>query len=166
MASNRDMNRDSSVATMKHQAEVARGIAGFCWRLQKRALQHDASKLKRPEKPAFDIATWKLSKMEYGSPEYKKSRKELQPTLEHHYAMNDHHPEHFPNGVNGMTLDALVEMFYDWSASVKRNKNGDIFESIEINTKRFKLSKQLKSILINTALADKAKRRTKQLKKK
>lgn len=161
MASNRNTTRDSSVATMKHQAEVARGIAGFCWRLQKRALRHDASKLKQPEKSEFDIATWKLAKMEYGSREYKQSRKYLQKTLDHHYAMNDHHPEHFPNGVSGMTLDALVEMFYDWSASVKRNKNGDIFESIEINSKRFKLSKQLKSILINTAIADRAKRRRK-----
>ena len=71
--------------------------------------------------------------------------------LDHHYKHNPHHPEHHEAGVNGMTLIDLVEMFCDWLAAVERHADGDIFKSIEINTKRFNLSQQLVDILINTA---------------
>ena len=150
---------DSTKSTMKHQAEVMKLITRFCKKMDKRARQHDASKLVAPEKEGFDRATWKLSKLKYGSKDYAKSLADLKVTLKHHYQTNDHHPEHYPNGVKGMTLYALVEMFYDWSAAVKRHKDGDIYKSIEINSKRFKLSPQLKQIFINTADADKMRRK-------
>lgn len=149
--------KDSTAATEAHRAEVAKNIMQFCQAMLFRAQHHDDSKLQPPEKEGFDVATWKLGKMEYNSPEYKQSLADMQPTLEHHYAVNDHHPQHFNNGVNGMSLYSLVEMYEDWKASCKRNKNGNIFESIKINKERFGISDQLAEILENTAKIDFAK---------
>lgn len=33
--------------------------------------------------------------------------------LDHHYQNNDHHPEHFELGINGMNLLQLLEMLAD-----------------------------------------------------
>ncbi len=71
--------------------------------------------------------------------------------LDHHYAANSHHPEHFKNGVDDMNLMDLVEMFCDWIAATRRHADGNIFNSIRHNKDRFKLSDQLVSILGNTA---------------
>ena len=149
--------KDSREATEAHRVEVYKNIFDFANKMMFRAMHHDDSKLEPPEKEGFDIATWKLAGMEYNSPEYKQSLEDMKPTLEHHYSVNDHHPQHFPNGVNGMSLYSLVEMYEDWKASCKRNKNGSIFESIKINKERFGISDQLAEILENTAKMDFAK---------
>jgi hypothetical protein len=49
-----------------------------------------------------------------------------------------------------MNLIDLIEMLCDWKAATLRHKNGDIYESLEINSKRFKYDKQLKNIFKNT----------------
>ena len=74
----------------------------------------------------------------------------MKPALEHHYKENRHHPEHFENGIKGMTLIDLVEMISDWKAASERHNNGDIIKSIEINQKRFGYSDDIKQILLNT----------------
>lgn len=127
-------------------------INRFSIAFQHQIANHDASKLVSPEKDGFDKYTPMLAKMEYGSDEYKKCLEELQhPYLDHHYANNSHHPEHYKNGINGMNLFDLVEMYCDWKAAVKRNKNGDIQKSIDINEKRFKIDKFLAEMFRNTA---------------
>jgi hypothetical protein len=50
-----------------------------------------------------------------------------------------------------MTLIDLVEMLADWRAAGERNKDGNIRKSIAVNSSRFKLSPQLRTILENTA---------------
>ena len=71
--------------------------------------------------------------------------------LDHHYANNGHHPEHYPNGVNDMTLYDIVEMFMDWVAAGERHADGNIYKSIEHNKVRFNLDPQLVNIFTNTA---------------
>ena len=89
--------------------------------------KHDASKLVSPEKDGFDKYTPMLAKMEYGSDEYKKCLKELQhPYLDYHYANNSHHPEHYKNGINGMNLFDVIEMYCDWKAAVRAWENNQI----------------------------------------
>lgn len=119
--------------------------------LLQRATVHDNSKLQSPEKELFDEFTPKLKNCTYGSDEYKEFLKGLKTALDHHYANNSHHPEHYPNGINGFDLFDLVEMFFDWKAASERHADGDIFKSIEINKERFGLSEQLAEILKNTA---------------
>lgn len=127
--------------------------ADFCDNIMNRAERHDESKLHEPEKERFDyVGTHQhLGKHEYGSDEYKKSLEYLGPALQHHYEVNDHHPEHFENGIDGMNLMQLVELFCDWEAACHRNKNGNIFQSLEKNKDRFKLSDDLCSIFKATA---------------
>ena len=137
----------------KDNPVLADCAADFCDDIMKRAERHDESKLHEPEKERFDyVGTHQhLGKHEYGSDEYKKSLEYLGPALQHHYEVNDHHPEHFKNGVEGMNLMQLVELFCDWEAACHRNKNGNIYQSLEKNKERFKLSEDLYGILKTTA---------------
>ena len=89
---------------------IADYAADFCDDIMKRAERHDESKLHEPEKERFDyVGTHQhLGKYKYGSDEYKKSLEYLGPALQHHYEVNDHHPEHFANGIDGMNLMQLM----------------------------------------------------------
>lgn len=142
------MTYDSRAETLKHISRVGFLLSDCLCRIGQRISLHDHSKLLPPEKEAFDAVTEKLRGLTYGSAEYRESLKEL--PLDHHYANNSHHPEHYPNGVNGMDLFDLVEMLCDWRAATERHDDGDIRRSLEINTKRFGLSDQLRDILANT----------------
>ena len=123
--------------------EVIRG-------LMLRARSHDISKFDDAEKDLFVEATPDLDRLTYGSEAYKESLRKLKPALERHYELNTHHPECFPNGIQGMCLMDLIEMLCDWKAATKRHADGDIYKSIEQNQKRFGYSDDLKQILINT----------------
>lgn len=146
-----DMIDQSVRSTLDHVKQVQRNLNGFAFKLVERGVAHDASKLESPEVEAFARANDLLAKYEYGSDGYHEGIQSLGPALSHHYEHNSHHPEHHGNGLDGMTLFDLVEMFCDWQAAVLRQKDGDLLKSIEINKKRFKLSPQLASILWNTA---------------
>lgn len=137
----------------KNGSVLADYAADFCDDTMKRAERHDESKLHAPEKERFDyVGTHQhLGKCKYGSDEYKKSLEYLGPALQHHYEVNDHHPEHFENGVDGMNLMQLVELFCDWDAACHRNKDGNIYQSLEKNKERFTLAEDLYSILKTTA---------------
>jgi hypothetical protein len=136
--------------TLKHVNEVRANIWTLIKELDHRAAVHDSSKFEEPERSIFASNTPKLAKTEYGTPAYTELLKEVEPAILHHYSKNTHHPEHWPNGVNGMDLLDVVEMLADWAAAVKRNKNGNVHRSIQVNRERFGLSDQLVSILENT----------------
>ncbi len=142
---------DSRADTLAHIDRVQTLIQTAINNLAVRAVKHDLSKLEEPEKSTFDECTLKLKAMAYGSDEYKAALAELKPALDHHYAANSHHPEHYENGVAGMSLFDVLEMLIDWKAATERLKGGgDIRRSLEINRDRFKLSPQLEAILANT----------------
>ena len=145
-----DEKYDSAADTKAHIKEVERALYRFIGSLVGRAILHDASKLESPEKEAFDLYTPRLRGLTYGSDEYRRCLEEMKPALAHHYANNRHHPEHHRDGVRGMNLVDVVEMFCDWSAAVKRHADGDLRRSIEINQARFGYSDDLKQILLNT----------------
>ena len=138
------------VETKMHINHVRRYLYLMAKELLERAENHDASKLAEPERATFLEFTPKLKETTYGSDEYKKYLKQMQVALDHHYAKNSHHPEHFENGIDGMTLIDLFELLADWKSATKRHDDGDIMKSIEQNTERFNLSPQLVSILKNT----------------
>lgn len=146
------MTTDSTQETLTHIRRVQELLANMQYKLALRAVVHDQSKLEEQEKAGFDEVTNALRDLTYGSDEYKAQLAKLKPTLDHHYANNSHHPEHHTNGVGGMTLLDLVEMFCDWKAATERHANGSVERSIKINTERFKLSPQLASILENSRI--------------
>jgi hypothetical protein len=146
------MEYDSKADTLLHIKRVAQLLTEASIELIRRANVHDDSKLESPEKELFDEFTPKLKDCTYGSDEYKGYLKGLKVALDHHYACNSHHPEHYKNGINGFDLFDLIEMFFDWKAATERHADGDIMKSIEINKERFGISDQLAEILNNTAI--------------
>lgn len=142
--------KDSTQETREHICRVRDLLSEFQAQLIRRGYAHDISKLEEPEKSGFDNCTKALKGLTYGSPEYKAQLAEMKPFLDHHYANNSHHPEHYSNSVDGMSLLDLVEMFCDWKAATERHADGSIERSIKINTDRFKITPQLASILENT----------------
>lgn len=136
--------------TWKHINRVQQIMTVIISDLQKRLIVHDQSKLKSPEVEVFTEYTPKLKHSTYGSDEYNGFLAGMQVALKHHYKENRHHPQFFPNGVDGMDLLDLVEMMADWQAAGERHKDSSIMKSIEINTERFGLSPQLVKILKNT----------------
>ena len=142
---------ECQVETQKHIENVRKYIRFIIDKIDIRGVKHDASKLETPEVELFAEHTLQLAQLSYDSDAYKESLEQLKPALDHHYASNRHHPEHFVNGVNDMTLIDIIEMFCDWKASTLRHNDGNLLKSIELNAERFNMDGQLKAILINTA---------------
>jgi hypothetical protein len=136
--------------TMEHINSVRYFMSKIIKELVDRMNEHDQSKLESPEVEMFAQYTDKLSGSTYGSKEYNEFLSDLKPALDHHYANNRHHPEHFENGINDMSLVDLVELLCDWKSSSMRHTNGNIRKSLEINKKRFSVSDQLNDVLKNT----------------
>jgi hypothetical protein len=136
--------------TLHHIREVNKEINTIVTQLLLRADKHDASKFSDEELQTFLKYTPLLHKTTYGSNEYRRYLIEMQPALNHHYKINSHHPEHFVDGIKGMNLFDILEMFCDWKAATKRHSDGNIIKSIEQNQKRFGYSDELKQILLNT----------------
>ncbi len=172
--------KDQRPKTLEHIAEVSHRIYLVILELRDRAKAHDKSKLESTEREIFDEYTPKLKGTTYGSDEYKGYLKSMSAALDHHYANNRHHPEHFiyyecngcfkrfdkmPNhcdvcgysqftirsDISQMNLIDIIEMICDWKAATLRHADGNIKKSIEINQKRFGFSDELASILYNTA---------------
>lgn len=136
--------------TMRHISRVQELLMVCMKNMMDRAVAHDQSKLERPEVELFTEYTPKLAGCTYGSPEYDGLKQAMQPALDHHYANNRHHPEHFKGGINDMNLLDLIEMFCDWKAASERHNDGNIRKSIEINGNRFNMSPQLIKIFENS----------------
>jgi hypothetical protein len=160
------MSYDSREDTLKHIERVRKYLDVLIMAVVMRKEGHDASKLESPEKETFDRVTPLLAGLTYGSDEYKAMLAEMQVALDHHYAHNRHHPEHFKGtevrqggkvverwneGMRGMTLADLVEMFCDWCAATERHDDGNIGKSIDHNMTRFGFGETLASIMCNTA---------------
>jgi hypothetical protein len=142
---------DSRPDTHTHIGEVRTRLLAVAQDLIGRADRHDASKLVSPEVQVFDEYTPKLKDSTYGSDEYKQFLVGMGEGLKHHYAANDHHPEHFANGIEDMNLVQLLEMLADWKAATLRHADGDLCRSIEQNAERFGYGDEIKRLLTHTA---------------
>jgi hypothetical protein len=96
------MNHKSSKNdTIKHINNVQIKIAECVSELNNRALNHDRSKLEKPELKIFDKYTPKLKSSSFGESDYDKTLKlkSMESALKHHYSNNRHHPGHFKKWV-------------------------------------------------------------------
>lgn len=168
--------------TQEHIALVKKFMLQIADDLIQRASVHDASKLESPELEVFTKVTPRLKTMTYGSDEYKASLKEMSTALDHHYANNSHHPEHYVRcymctecsaeyaeprdtcscghnevklqpDMSQMNLSDIVEMICDWKAATLRHDDGDIITSIEKNKERFGYPDMMASIFMNSIKA-------------
>lgn len=146
------MPSENIEGVLGHKKVVSKYMQVVASDLFGRAIVHDYSKFSPEEFDVFEEVTPLLKSLEYGSEEYRIVLHQLKPALNHHYAVNSHHPEHYPNGINDMTLIDLIEMVCDWMAAVQRMKDGDINKSLEINKERFMIDDQLFAIIKNTVV--------------
>jgi hypothetical protein len=132
---------------MAHKRKVRALVWAMIHGLIEAAALHDDSKLAEPEKSMFDRTTPLLQAAEFGSEAYKAALAGMGEGLAHHYATNSHHPEHFEDGIAGMTLIDLVEMVCDWMAAAQVKGNP---VNLDYLVQRFGISEQLAHILANT----------------
>ena len=142
---------DSTADTLKHSLRVGELMGQPVKELVDRSVRHDRSKTEDPELAVFNEFTPKLKTSTYGSEEYSGYLASMRVGLDHHYAHNRHHPEHFAEGIDGMTLVDLIEMLADWRAATERHADGSLVKSLSIQKARFGISDQLERILWNTA---------------
>jgi hypothetical protein len=140
-------NYDCTEEVTKHRKQVEWWMYGFAQVLIGRSKHHDKSKLEAPEKQTFDVFTPKLKTLTFGSAEYKAALVEMGAGLKHHYENNRHHPEHYPEGIAGMTLHDVVEMLCDWMAAAGAKGNP---VDLDMLGKRFDICPQLIQIFENT----------------
>lgn len=88
----------TNAETSKHIRLVGRFLHLMVKLLLDRVDGHDLSKLDRPEVELFTKYTPMLAELTYGSDEFNACKAGMGPALDHHYAKNAHHPEHFKPG--------------------------------------------------------------------
>jgi hypothetical protein len=116
-------------------------VAWFLWKLAGklvwRSIVHDLSKYGWTETKHFARTIRKLRNTIYGTNEYFALLEEIKPAIAHHYKHNQHHPEHFTNGIPDMGAIDQLEMICDWCAACKKHKDGNALHSAAINAQRF-----------------------------
>jgi len=146
------MSYDSRPDTYEHIQKAQEYLDDAITDLLGRRARHDQSKLVPPELDMFNEFTPRLADAEYGTEEYKAVLREMQATggLDHHYDTNDHHPEYFEKGIEGMDLLQVLEMLCDWKAAGERPGGIPIRESIQRNLERFDFGLEMMHLLLNT----------------
>jgi proteasome lid subunit RPN8/RPN11 len=142
---------DSTADTLRHSLRVGELMGEPIKELIDRSVRHDLSKTRDPELAVYDRFVPRLREATYGSAEHAELVAAMGEGLDHHYANNRHHPEHFPDGISGMTLVDLLEMLADWMAATERGGDGDRDRALQLNGERFGVSAQLMDVLVNTA---------------
>jgi hypothetical protein len=139
---------------VRHKRLVGLYMERAIGQLITRAVHHDFSKFEPEEFGPYAEALPRFKQVMYGSPEYQECIESIQPAIDHHFISNRHHPEHFPNGVNGMTLVDLLEMVCDWIAASRRGESQGVSGTLrmDLQKQRFGIGDQLYAILVHTAL--------------
>lgn len=139
---------------LRHSNSVRHAMNILSHEMDMRAIQHDDDKIAQADQWAkfqlLDKAGYK-----FGTPEYKAYKECLgvRELIDQHTKTNRHHPEFFDNDLSKMNLVDLVEMISDWyiASSTRASGEGVSFEAMmDIQQKRFNMSDELKSILLNT----------------
>jgi hypothetical protein len=120
--------------------------------LQERAMVHDDSKFGADEFPIYASMMDEFAANPFGTTGYFRAKDAIKDATARHFKANRHHPEHFENGVDGMTLVDILEMLADWKAATLNHpeKPGCMIRSLDYGVKKYHISPQLATILLNT----------------
>lgn len=143
----------SKLLIFEHKNRILKYMSRFINNIIDRMSTHDNSKLDPLEFEIYTMVMDEFKNNPFGSDGYETVRQKLGPAIEHHYANNRHHPEHFENGINGMDLVDLIEMIVDWKAASENSTGGggNMMLSIDTLSKKYGMTPQLTQIMINTA---------------
>ena len=125
---------------LRHTKLMASHLERLADALKQRAITHDASRFVEDEFSGFVQINRVARTCEYGSPEYKASLEVDAVSL--HYSRNSHHPEHFDNGVDGMSLIDFIEMVADWKTTSEIYGQTLLKDALEIQAERFGLQEK------------------------
>src|SRR5690606_36142065 len=143
-----------------HIARVRELLGEFAVEMIRRGNTHDRSKFEPVELEPLARMQELIDKegpAQFGTEEYKRRTDMLGEMIYHHRMNNSHHPECYEyeyggdclNGINGMDLFDLVEMFFDWKAASERS--GDDCMRLGAACDKYKVTGPLRHILYNTA---------------
>ncbi len=141
----------ASEITAQHISRVQALLGEMTTELTLRGLYHDASKFSEVEAGPLQEMQDLIERegpAPYGSEEHKRRTALLGPMLDHHYANNSHHPEHYLHGVAGMNLMDVVEMLCDWKAASERG--GESVINLTYSAEKYGIEPMLLSILKRT----------------
>lgn len=144
-----EMQAKSLADTIAHIKAVQGFLSDIIAALDLRLSAHDESKLREPELSGYAGLSEALKGLAYGTPEHRAAFAPFKPIIKHHYLHNDHHPEHFQNGINDMDLLQIIEMLADWKAASTRH-SASLTETIGTTIERFGISEQFALIIRNT----------------
>lgn len=102
--------------TYEHKMRVQIIMNQLSREFMKRGRTHDNSKLKSPEKEAYEEMHEKLKNAKIGTPQYDDIM-QGNVAVGLHYKNNDHHPQHFEHGIFDMNLVQIMDMLTDWVAA-------------------------------------------------
>ena len=135
--------------TMEHKTRVSIILTKIAKDMISRGKIHDNSKFKSPERDIYEMNHDKLSQARFGTEEYKKIQDEMSIAVNHHYQVNDHHPEHFQNGIVDMNLIQIQEMLADILA-VSMTKGTDVIKFLPDFMREKDIPENYYTILRNT----------------
>lgn len=98
---------------LRHQKIVSFTLRELARELERRADLHDITKLQLDELEGFIEINQIARKHPFGSREYNESLKNNQ-AIALHFSRNQHHPEHYPDGIEDMDFCDFIEMVCDW----------------------------------------------------
>lgn len=143
------VNFDRTQNFVEHKTTVVQYLLYITEDLRHRAVVHDDSKLDQFEKDMYDALSKEYKHHKSKSNISEKSKMIIKRGLEHHYCLNNHHPEHFKNGINDMTLIDIIEMLCDWMTYADRCHK-DINEIIDYYQHKYNFSNEFKTLINNT----------------
>lgn len=134
------MNEEAKVliTLLRHHRQVSYLLRELARQLENRADLHDLSVLELDEFEGRVEIQHVARKYPYDSPEYRESIKD-NTSLQLHYSRNSHHPEHYPNGVDGMSFIDFIEMTIDWLGASRTYRNTSFEDGLKDQIRRFKL---------------------------
>lgn len=142
----------AELVTRNHIARVSELLGEAAVELIRRGAAHDRSKFEPIE--LVPLAHMQAlidaeGPAQFGTPEYKRRTDLLGEMIAHHRANNSHHPEYYPNGVEGMDLFDVIEMFFDWKAASERGE--DVCMRLGPACDKYGITGPLRGIIYNTA---------------
>ena len=114
-----------------------------------RGRTHDNSALGSPEIEVYHRFFSEYRKYKIGDPRKDEVFAQMAEAIGHHFQYNDHHPEHFENGINDMDLIQLMQFTADimsWS----EQEQVDIFEILPMIRDKCGMVDQVYNLICNT----------------
>lgn len=125
------------ITILRHQGFVRKYLRKLASALENRATIHDLSKFSQDEFGGFVDIQRIARTTKYNSEQYRESI-DTDP-VKLHFSRNPHHPEHYSNGIDDMSLLDIIEMVIDWQSAAETYGQSSFEESLPEQVKRFKL---------------------------